>query len=367
MRFPGKGADTAKQGKLISMTRSDIPIDGPIQLRRHEIEPPGEGEIVQLAEDLVWYRFRMPFRLNHINLFALETKDGWILIDAGINNLDTKSQWDCILPKLWARHPVVGILITHHHGDHIGFAGQLAKSTNAPVLISQIEHDIAVNALAMSDEDYGDMIATAYLNYGLPEDVIARNREVGNYFQKLVGPLPEMQIITAGQTIKTIAGEWTLRLDAGHSPAHLGLFDVERKLYLAVDFLLGRISPNISVSLREPDGDVLAQYYEYLGSLEWLTPEWLIICGHDWHYFDGARRARQLIKHHDYRLKQLRDIERPQTTADAIATLFPMELTDHEIYFASREARAHLNHLVTRGEMFRETRDGKAVFSPAGT
>ncbi|MEC8549880.1 MAG: MBL fold metallo-hydrolase, partial [Pseudomonadota bacterium] len=83
-------------------------------------------------------------------------------------------------------------------------------------------------------------------------------------------------------------------------------------------------------------------------------------------YFDGARRARQLITHHDRRLEQLREAGGPQTTADAIATLFPMELTDHEIYFASCEARAHLNHLVTRGEMFRETRDGKAVFSPAG-
>ena len=53
MWFPGNGADPTKQGILITMTRADIPIDGPIQLRRHEIEPPGDGEMVQLAEDLV--------------------------------------------------------------------------------------------------------------------------------------------------------------------------------------------------------------------------------------------------------------------------------------------------------------------------
>ncbi|MFZ9135808.1 MAG: hypothetical protein ACO208_07790, partial [Candidatus Puniceispirillaceae bacterium] len=39
------------------------------------------------------------------------------------------------------------------------------------------------------------------------------------------------------------------------------------------------------------------------------------------------------------------------TTADAMATLFAFELTDHELFFASCEARAHLNHLVARGEM----------------
>ena len=146
------------------MAPSNISIDGPSQLQRHEAAQPEDGKITRLGNDLVWYRFRMPFRLNHINLFALETEDGWLLIDAGINNQDTKLQWDFILPKLRARRPVVGILITHHHGDHIGYAGQLAKRTNAPIFISQIEHDIALNALEMSDENYGDMIASAYLN-----------------------------------------------------------------------------------------------------------------------------------------------------------------------------------------------------------
>ena len=366
MRLSGHGVTTARKGVFISMTPSDISIDGPSQLRRHEVAPPENGEITRLADDLVWYRFRMPFRLNHINLFALETEDGWLLIDAGINTEDTRSQWDAILPQLTARRPIVGILVTHHHGDHVGHAGPLAERTGAPVLMSRAEHDMARRALAMSDAAYGEMTADAYRNYGLPDEVVTRNRDIGNYYRKLVAPLPDVQIVDAGQTIRTIAGKWTVRLDAGHSPGHLGLVDAERQIYLAVDFLLGRISPNIPVSLREPDGDVLAHYYDYLRGLEWLTPDWLIVCGHDWHYFDGGRRARQLIAHHDRRLQQLRDVAEPQTTADAIATLFPMELTDHEIYFAGCEARAHLNHLVTRGEMLRENRDGKAVFSPTG-
>ena len=347
------------------MTPSDTLPDGPAQLRRLDVAPPQDGEITRLAEDLVWYRFRMPFRLNHINLFALETDDGWLLVDAGINTEDTSSQWDAVLPQLTAQRPIAGILITHHHGDHIGHAGPLAERTGAPILISRTEHDMACRALEMSDAAYGEMTANAYRNYGLPDEVVKRNRAIGNYYRQLVAPLPDVQIVEAGQTIRTIAGEWKIRLDAGHAPAHLGLVDAQRRIYLAVDFLLGRISPNISVSLREPDGDVLASYYEYLTDLEWLTPEWLIVCGHDWHFFDGARRARQLITHHDRRLDQLREVAGRQTTADAIETLFPMELTDHEIYFASCEARAHLNHLVTRGEMTRETRDGVALFAPA--
>ena len=367
MRFSGHGITSARQGILISMANTNISVDGPSQLRRHKATQPEDGKITRLENDLVWYRFRMPFRLNHINLFALETEDGWLLIDAGINTKDTQSQWDVILPQLTAHQPIAGILITHHHGDHIGYAGPLADRTGAPILMSHAEHDMAHQALAMSDNAYGEMTAKAYLNYDLPEEIVRRNRDIGNYYRKLVAPLPDVQIVNAGHTIRTIAGEWTVRLDAGHSPGHIGLFDAKRRIYIAVDFLLGRISPNISVSLRETNGDVLAHYYQYLSSLDWLTPDWLIVCGHDWHYFDGARRARQLIAHHDRRLEQLRQVGRSQTTADAIATLFPMELTDHEIYFASCEARAHLNHLVTRGDMSCEAKDGIAIFSPSVT
>jgi glyoxylase-like metal-dependent hydrolase (beta-lactamase superfamily II) len=346
------------------MTPSDLPIGGPADLHQIDTPPPADGEIVRLAEDLVWYRFRMPFRLNHINLFALETEAGWVLVDCGINTDDTAGQWDAILPQLTAQRPIAGILVTHHHGDHIGHAGPLAARTGAPILMGQAEHDMARAALTMSDAEYGAMTADAYANYGLPTEVVERNRGIGNYYRQLVAPLPEITIIDPSWRLRTIAGEWTPRFDAGHSPGHVGLVDSERRLYLAIDFLLGRISPNISVSLRAPDGDVLAHYYDYLSGLDWLTPDWKIFCGHDWHYFDGARRARQLIAHHDRRLDQLRGAPTPLTTDDAISTLFPMELTDHEIYFASCEARAHLNHLVTRGEMVREITGGIARFTP---
>ena len=347
------------------MTVSDLPLGGPTDLSQIDTAPPRDGEIVRLADDLVWYRLRMPFRLNHINLFALETDAGWLLVDCGINSDDNAAQWDAILPQLTAQRPIAGILVTHHHGDHIGHAGPLAARTGAPILMSTAEHDMARAALAMSDAEYGEMTANAYANYGLPDEVITRNRGVGNYYRKLVAPLPEVTIIDASWRLRTIAGEWSPRFDSGHSPGHVGLVDHERRLYLAIDFLLGRISPNISVSLRAPDGDVLAQYYDYLNGLDWLTPDWTILCGHDWHYFDGARRARQLIAHHDRRLDQLRGAAMPLTTDDAIRTLFPMELTDHEIYFASCEARAHLNHLVTRGEMTCEIAAGVAKFMPA--
>ena len=50
------------------------------------IDPPKAGEMVALADDLYWMRFSLPFRLNHINLYAFDTKDGWLLLDCGIQS-----------------------------------------------------------------------------------------------------------------------------------------------------------------------------------------------------------------------------------------------------------------------------------------
>ena len=155
---------------------------------------------------------------------------------------------------------------------------------------------------------------------------MTRTTSVGNYYRKLVGDFPEAGIITPDTVIETVSGNWKVRFDAGHAPGHLGLYDEARRLYIAVDFLLGRISPNISVSLRDPDRDVLAQYYEYLASVANLGADWQIICGHDWHYHDGAARAAQLVAHHDKRLDELRVIGTPQTTSDAMNTLFRIQM-----------------------------------------
>ena len=67
----------------------------------------------------------------------------------------------------------------------------------------------------------------------------------------------------------------------------------------------------------------------------------------------GARRATQLISHHQTRLSQLKQaaISTPLSVSDAMAVLFGRDFEAHELYFASGEARAHLNHLVACGEM----------------
>ena len=158
-----------------------------------------------------------------------------------------------------AGKPIAGILVTHHHADHVGYAGKLSSLTGAPIMTGAIEHEMMRWALDMTNADYEKLAVEIYSEFGLPEDVIDRTKKSGNFYRSLVGELPDVTIIEAGHSIKTVAGTWQVRFDGGHSPGHMSLSDPARKLYLGIDFLLPRISPNVSASFRKINADVLAQ------------------------------------------------------------------------------------------------------------
>ena len=101
------------------------------------------GQLCQLADDLFWARFELPFRLNHINLYMLDTADGWVLIDTGLNNQATAEHWQMLFTGPLAGRPIAQIIVTHHHVDHIGYAGPLAELTGAPVFASTAEAEHA--------------------------------------------------------------------------------------------------------------------------------------------------------------------------------------------------------------------------------
>ncbi len=317
------------------------------------LAPPAAGAMQKLADDLYWIRFTLPFRLNHINLFAFDTDDGWLLLDCCINAAATADQWQALLDGPLAGRPICGIIVSHYHADHVGYAGALAARTGAPVYMGAVEHEQAQWGLGQTDGEYAAMMGAAYQRFGLADTHIAAAQNAGNYYRFLVGDLPDVTIVTEKDQFITKAGCWQIRFDAGHSPGHMSLTDSARKLHICVDFLLPRISPNISARLRDLDDDMLADYLHYLDSMMDCPADWLIIPGHDWPYFGGGVRAAQLAAHHAARLDQLCAMigDKPVSTNDAMQALFPFEMTGHEVFFASCEARAHLNHLVTTGHL----------------
>ena len=144
------------------------------------ISPPEAGSLVALADDLYWMRFTLPFRLNHVNIYAFDTKNGWLLLDCGINSEAIANQWAVMLGGPLAARPICGIIVSHYHADHIGYAGNLAKITGAPVYMGAGEYEQASWSLAQSDEHAGLLLAKTYVKFGLSDEVVNRVQHEGN-------------------------------------------------------------------------------------------------------------------------------------------------------------------------------------------
>ena len=334
-------------------------------MTKYDIPTPEKGALVQITDDVYWARFDLPFRLNHINLYILDAGDSWVLIDTGLDDDDTAATWTLLLEGPLKGKPVSKLIATHHHVDHIGYAGGLVARTRAQPYASQGELEVAQWLKTMDGDIFANSLASRYRSFGLGDDDVAIGQGDKDRYRKNVQDLPDFLTLNSGDVITSANGSWDVRIDAGHSPAQISLHDKKRNIYIAVDFLLPRISPNVSASMYKPEHDYLGDYLTYLNDIgNTLNDETLVLPGHDWPFTEGPKRAEELIEHHHHRLDQLmaRAEEGPLTVADGMTVLFNRVFGAHELFFATGEAAAHLIHLQSQGRLRLEDHDGVMIY-----
>ena len=85
---------------------------------------PGEGSGLMPA--VKWIRMALPFQLNHINLWLLrdeiDGRAGWTVVDCCISRDEAKAQWERIFETQLEGLPILRVVVTHMHPDHIGLA-----------------------------------------------------------------------------------------------------------------------------------------------------------------------------------------------------------------------------------------------------
>src|SRR5690348_15285383 len=101
--------------------------------------PPAPGAAAEVARGVHWLRMRLPFALDHINLWALEDDKAWTLVDTGLGNDAKRALWDTALAAE-LKGPVRRVIVTHYHPDHAGNAGWLAARFGAELWMSRAEY-----------------------------------------------------------------------------------------------------------------------------------------------------------------------------------------------------------------------------------
>ena len=105
---------------------------------------PDLGSSIEVAPGVRWLRMKLPFALDHINLWLLRDEidgvDGWTIVDCGIANDETKAAWDKIFANELNGLPVLRVIVTHMHPDHVGLSQWLCEKWKAPLWISMTDY-----------------------------------------------------------------------------------------------------------------------------------------------------------------------------------------------------------------------------------
>lgn len=311
-------------------------------------------------------RLPLPLRLNHINSYAIKGRDGWWLIDPGINIEESRQVWRHFMAKHnIAGHEIRGIYLTHAHFDHFGAAGWLQQQFGSPVYLHAAEADVVKNVWQGFARWSRQEIVDDYYKNGMPPDLIADVADAtAERFGLLVSftrPIPELSILEMGRPVQLGDCQYQLLLTRGHSKGHICFFNEQYGVLFSGDHLLTNIATNISFM---PGGDP-NPIKSFLGSLNSISH---LVChhvlpGHGKPFSDFKGNITWVAAHHHQRISMIKDFAAGGATAYQIYKKVYGQSKDLiELRFSICETLAYLMFLVEKGEIKVIENDGINVF-----
>ena len=335
---------------------------------------PANGRSLELVPGVRWLRMTLPFALDHINLWLLrdeiDGRQGWTVVDCCVDRAEARSQWETIFANELEGLPVLRVMVTHMHPDHIGLAAWLCERWNCPLWISATDY-FSARLHAGGGAGFGADLAMAFFaSHGLagPEGAEAV-RSRSNHYSNLVPAIPAaFRRLQHGQRVRIGGHDWDCIAGYGHAPEHIAFHCQTPGLLIGGDMMLPRISTNISVQATEPEADPLSAFLASLDGFRALPVDTLTLPAHGKPFTGLHLRVDQLQTHHQDRLAEVMQAcaESPKSAAQIVPVMFRRALDTHQTIFALGEAIAHLHLLWHQGQLRRTLEpDGVWRFAPA--
>lgn len=327
---------------------------------------PEFGRPHEVAPGIRWLRMPMPGSLAHINLWLLEDRDGWTVVDTGLANVQVHELWEQVFEQELEGRPVTQVLCTHMHPDHIGQAGLITERFRCSLLMSRAEY-FQARAFAGGGHFASWQSEAFYRDHGMPEDALAtllahgrrrRSPGDGNTGADAYRPplLPQgYRRLRDGDVLTIGDRDWRVLVGSGHSPEHVCLYCRASGILISGDQVLPMITSNVSVHAVEAGANPLKEWLDSHDRFLDLPDETLVLPAHNTPFRGLRRRLRGLIEHHEDRLLMLEEhCAEPRCAHDLLPVLFKRELDPWQRMMALGECIAHLHLLVHQSRMVRE-------------
>lgn len=302
--------------------------------------------ISEPAPGVVRIRLPLPFQLNHVYVHVVRRGGGWMLIDTGLGDEPCMNMLDGAFIEAGIHwRDVRDIFLTHTHPDHVGGAPELLRRTRARLWMSAGERDHL--AEVATSAHVADWFTPTVRRAGAEaREILDMEHAFASVRHKFV-PLTPDHVLHGGERIDTDAGEWITVHTPGHSPGHLALYNAGRRLLVAGDHVLPKITPNISWM---PGRDMLAEFHESLKQVARLDVE-EILPSHGGAFTGLVAWVESAQRHHQERCDGLLGglAVGARTARELLPVLWTKPLAAWNLRFALFEVLAHLEYLSRLG------------------
>jgi glyoxylase-like metal-dependent hydrolase (beta-lactamase superfamily II) len=335
----------------------------------------GERDVgLERAADAGVHRLAIPtpFAVGRVNAYLIEDEP-LTLIDPGPNSAKALDELEQALAAHGhAIEDLQLLVVTHQHIDHFGLAAILARRSGAPVaaLAGLDRHLRDFRTEADLDDRFA---ARIMLRHGVPTDVVTALRAVSASFRAWGCTVAVDRVLAPGETLQLRDRALRVLHRPGHSPSDTVFHDEERRMLLAGDHLLARISSNPLITRPlEVEGDydgprpqALVTYLESMRATRAMDLD-LVLGGHGAAILDHAAVIDERLRLHARRAEKIHGlmVGGPRTAYEMAYAMWG-NVAVTQAYLTISEVLGHLDLLLADGRIAEEIKDGIARFAAA--
>jgi glyoxylase-like metal-dependent hydrolase (beta-lactamase superfamily II) len=327
----------------------------------------GEPELLAAANDAGIHMMAVPtpFLVGPVNCYLIEDEP-LTLVDTGPNSGTALDSLEGQLEGLGHRIEDLGlIVITHQHMDHLGLLSILARRSGAEVAaleeLGRWVEDFETSAA--DDDQYAQSIMR---RHGVPDDLVTALGLVGAAYRPYGSSARVSRLLRDGDVLTFRDRELRVLHRPGHSPSDTVLWDERRRILLAGDHLLARISSNALVTrplTGEDHGHRPRPLLAYGDSLRRTRelPAQLVLGGHGPPIAAHADLIDERLRLHERRARKLRRmLADGPLSAYEIALRMWSNVAVTQAYLTLSEVLGHLDLLIEDATV-RELDEGAVV------